>query len=152
MKKLSKEQIQEVLHKNIMNCTENELRFVFHVLSFDLKEMKQECGRTRFEVHFKCNYVMRIEIAGNHLSFSNEWIRFNEEYAHRLLTSTPDCLGKLVVIFINMFMPNVLQKINYGIVYNEDWSVFDSYEEAHSYFITMQTEIEKILESTKEKE
>lgn len=152
MKKLSKEQIREVLHKNIMDCTENELRFIFHILSFDLKEMKQECGRTRFEVHFKRNYVMRIEIAGNNMYFSNEWIQFNEENIHGISTSTPDCLGKLIVIFINMFIPNVLQKINYGIVYNEDWSVFDSCEEANSYFVTMQTEMGNIVESVKRKE
>lgn len=145
MKKLTKEQMQEALRKPILNCTEGEIRFIFHLFSFDLKEFKQETGRVRFEVHFKTNYIARVEISNMAMVLSNEWIVFGEDNSHGISMEAPPCAGALLVAFINMFAPNLLQHAGYNLSYNSEWSVLESLEEAQEYVETAQTTMADIV-------
>lgn len=145
MNKLTKEQMQQALRKPILNCSEDEIRFMFHLFSFDLKELKQEIGRVRFEVHFKINYIARVELSDSTMVFSNEWISFDENHNHGISMRVPTCAGELIVMFINMFAPNLLQRAGYNLAYNEEWSVLDSLEEAQSYIETAQSTMAEIV-------
>ena len=145
MNKLTKEQMQEALRKSILNCTEGELRFLFHLFSFDLKEFKQETGRVRFEVHFKTSYISRVEITDMVMALSNEWIIFGEDNSHGISMEAPPCAGALLVAFINMFAPNLLQHAGYSLSYNSEWSVLDSLEEAQEYVETAQATMADIV-------
>lgn len=152
MKKLSKEQMQEALQKPVLNCTEDEIRFVFHLFSFDLKELKQETGRVCFEIHFKVHYIAKAELSSTGMAFSNEWINFGDEYTHGIAMSTPTCLGELIVMFINMFAPNLLQNAGYNLAFNEQWSILDSLEEAQQYLEVAQNTMAEIVKPHNEKQ
>lgn len=145
MNKLTKEQMQEALRKSILNCTESELRFLFHIFSFDLKEFKQETGRVRFEVHFKTSYIARVEITDMVMALSNEWVVFGENNSHGISMEAPPCAGALLVAFVNMFAPNLLTQAGYGLSYNSEWSVLDSLEEAQEYIETAQSTMTEIV-------
>lgn len=148
MKKIAKEELQKKLHKNILKCSEEEIRFMFHVLSFDLKEFKQEMGRVQFEVHYTRTYVMRIEAGNGPLCFNNEWIDFGEG-STGVCMGNMDTIAEIIATFMNMFGPNILDDIDYGVYYNKNWSIFDSLEEAQSYLEAMQKTIGEIIESKK---
>ena len=152
MNKLTKEQMQDALRKVTLNCTEEEIRFVFHLFSFDLKEFKQETGRISFEIHYKINYIVKVELTATAMTFSNEWINFEDENTHGIAMTVPTCLGELMVMFINMFMPNLLQRVCYNIAYNEQWSIFESVEEAQEYLGNSQMTIAEIVKPHNEKQ
>lgn len=137
MKKIAKEELQKVLHKNILNCTENEIRFLFHALDLQLKEFKQEIGRVQFEIHFKRNYIMKIEAGNGPLCFSNEYIDFGEG-STGISTGNMDTILEIINTFFNLFGPNILKKASYSIGYNESRSLFDSLEEAQEYLSIIQ--------------
>lgn len=148
MEKLTREQLRAALNKRIIDCSEDELRFMFHVLYFDLKEFYQETDRVRFEVHFKRAYVMRIEAGNGPLSFNNEWIDFGEGSTGVSIGITYS-VGEIITIFLNMFGDNILRHINYGLEYNDNWSIFDSQEEAQSFLEVLQGTITEIINKSK---
>lgn len=134
LKKLTKDQFKKVLAKKPLDCTENELRFVFNVLGFDLKEFGHEDGRLTFEIHYRCEYLMKAEIIDGVLVFSNQW-RFNDE-------DEPYCSGRMfagslldfIDTFFQTFGSSVIQPADYNPAWVEGWSAVDSVEEGREYW------------------
>lgn len=140
--KLTKEQLTAALHKNMRDCTENEIRFIFSIFDFNLKEFYQDGSLVDFEIHFKRNYLMRVVLQRNLLHFSNEYINFSSENdsTNGVSMPYPDTILDVVMLFINIFSPNVLKKAGYELSYNPETSIFDSIEEAQEYMELIQEE------------
>lgn len=140
--KLTKEQLTTALHKNMRDCTENEIRFIFSIFDFNLKEFYQDGSLVDFEIHFKRNYLMRVVLQRNLLHFSNEYINFSSENdsTNGVSMQYPDTILDVVMLFINLFSPNVLKKAGYELSYNPETSIFDSIEEAQEYMELIQEE------------
>ena len=140
--KLTKEQLTAALHKNMRDCTENEIRFIFSIFDFNLKEFYQDGSLVDFEIHFKRNYLMRVVLQRNLLHFSNEYINFSSENdsTNGVSMPYPDTILDVVMLFINLFSPNVLKKAGYELSYNPETSIFDSIEEAQEYMELIQEE------------
>ncbi len=143
--KLSKEQLTTTLHKSMKDCTENEIRFIFNIFDFNLKEFYQEKGLVDFEIHFKRNYLMRVILQGNLLHFSNEYVNFQSEddSTNGVSMPYPKTILDVVMVFINLFSPNILKKAGYELSYNPEASIFDSIEEAQEYMELIQAEGQK---------
>ena len=140
--KLTKEQLTAALHKNMRDFTENEIRFIFSIFDFNLKEFYQDGSLVDFEIHFKRNYLMRVVLQRNLLHFSNEYINFSSENdsTNGVSMPYPDTILDVVMLFINLFSPNVLKKAGYELSYNPETSIFDSIEEAQEYMELIQEE------------
>ena len=146
LEKLSKEKLIEALHKPIMECSEEEIRFVFHIFGFNLKEacFNDDIGMN-FEVHYKRVYIVRVVCTLSHLlSFENEYIDFGDK-THGISMGHTETLAETMVVFINMFTPNLLQSAGYQIKYDPANSLFESLEEAQDYLKTIQEEAQKII-------
>ncbi len=143
--KLTKEQLMATLHKGMKGCTEDEIRFVFSIFDFNLKEFYQEDSLVDFEIHFKRNYLMRVVAQGSLLHFNNEFISFQAESdsTNGMSMPYPKTILDVIIVFINLFSPNILKKAGYELSYNPETSVFDSIEEAQEYMELIQTEGQK---------
>lgn len=135
MQKLTKSQFKAALKKNPLNCTENELRFIFNLLGFDLKEFRLETARVTFEIHFTRHYIMKAEIMHGLLVFSNQWIVFddNDDPQHIKINFNRTLLD-FITLFFNMFGRDLLEPIHYTASYTEGWSMVDSKEEGREYW------------------
>ena len=145
MEKLTKEQLQEALKKPILACSEEEVRFAFHIMGFDLKEYHQELGRIAFEIHFRRLYIIKVEVAGGIITFSNRWVIFNDkEQVHHLNFQEPDKFILILNLFINLFSKALLEPVGYQPAYIKDWSVFETGEEAKEFWQTFQDVLHEV--------
>ena len=146
MQKLSKETMEAALRKHILNCTEDEIRFVFHLLNFDLKEYKQEMGRITFEVHFTRFYIIKITVTPELLVFSNEWIVFNDDKTnHSLECATPPMFFSVLNMMMNFFGEALLKPTGWKPTYIEGYSIFEDGKEAKGYFDLFQKTADAII-------
>lgn len=151
--KLSKDELTTALHKNILDATESEIRTVFDIFDFQLKEFHKlvTCVATwvDFEIHFKRTYLMRIHAGMNKLHCSNEYVTFQTsqdgEKSHGLAIELPSTLAEVLVFFINSFASNILKSAGYCVNYDEENSVYDSMEEAQEYMRLAQDVCESII-------
>lgn len=143
--KLTKEQLTAAIHKNMRDCTENEIRFIFNIFGLNLKEFCKEDSLVDFEIHFKRNYLMRVIAQKSMLHFYNEYINFSSEgdNTNGVSMPYPDTILEVVILFINLFTPNVLKKAGYELSYDPETSIFDSIKEAQEYMELIQTEGQK---------
>lgn len=148
MIKLTKDELIKALHKELMECSVDEIRFVFHVFGFNLKELDSKGGGDTaidFEIHYKRVYIVRVVVSTNNvLTFENEYVNFGND-THGIVMGQAETLAETIVVFINMFMPNLLQSAGYEISFKEDMSLFDNLEEAQDYLQTIQDEAQKII-------
>ncbi len=139
MVKLTKEQLQAALRKPILGCTEDEIRFPYHIMGFDLKNFQQEQGRVAFEIHYQRFYIIKVEVAGGILTFSNQWVIFNEkEDVHHLSFEDP---GKLIFILnylISLFGKPLLEPAGYRPAFIKGHSICETPEEAKDYWMIIQ--------------
>lgn len=147
--KLSKDGLKATLHKNILDATESEIRTVFDIFDFQLKEFAKSEANVDFEIHFKRTYLMRIQADKNKLECTNEYITFQNgsegESCHGLAIPTPSTLAEVLVFFINSFAPNILKSAGYTVSYDKETSVYDSMEEAQEYMRLVQDVCETII-------
>ena len=145
MVKLTKEQLQEALKKPILTCSEEEIRFALHIMGFDLKEYHQDQGRVAFEIHFRRIYVIKMEVTGGIITFSNRWVVFNDkEEIHHLNFEEPENLILILNLFINLFGKALLEPIGYQPAYIKEWSLFETGEEAKEFWQTFQTVLREV--------
>ena len=119
--------------KPVLDCTEEEHRFVFHLLTFDLKEFSQETGRVSFELHFTRTFVIRITVTSDKLVFSNEWVHFNEKGRHAIETEPVPALFVMLNVFMNNFAESFLKELGWEPSYIPEWSVFKDSSQALEY-------------------
>lgn len=137
IQKISHTEFKEALEKSPLECSENELRFIFNALGFDLKEFKQETSRVVFEVHFRRNYIVKVELVSGLLVFSNRWIIFNdknETERHNINFQFNGSTIKILNLFLDMFGPCLLNPLQYMPAYIKGWSVCDSPKETKEYW------------------
>lgn len=143
--KLTKETTQQVLRTSTLDLSEEEIRFVFHIFDFDLKEFQKEIGRIRFEVHHKVQYIARIELTSTDMVFSNEWLNFGDGNEHGLAMPLPKCLGEILVMFVNVFsalIPPAQWIDNSALVRR---NIFESEKEAEEYLNVARAAIADIV-------
>lgn len=148
IEKLTKEQLSKALHKNLLLCSENEIRFVFATFGLTIKEghCNEEHGGLDFEVHFRRTYIARIKTtASGMLYLQNEYVNFGND-SHSLMFGTVESLAETLVVFINMFFPNLLQQAGYEVKYDPEQSLFESMEEAQDYIQAVQDEAQAIIQ------
>lgn len=144
--KPTKEQLSAILNKNINDCSENDIRFIFDVFGFTLKEFEKSENSTDFEIHFKRTYLMRVIAECGMLRFRNEYVNFQEGDGNTngVSMGLPNTILEVVIIFIDMFTPNILKNAGYNLSYDPENSIFDSMEEAQEYMELIQTEGKKL--------
>jgi len=79
MKKFTKEELAEILHKNILQCDKDEFAFLFNIFALTVKEFEKTDDDVKFEIHFKRVYVMRMVANPEKFMFHNEYIDFHLE-------------------------------------------------------------------------
>ncbi len=139
--KLTKGEVKAALLKNILENTETEIRTVFDIFDFQLKEFNKSNDCTDFEVHFKRTYLMRIKADKNKLECSNEYVTFknnDNSSCHGLAIPLPATLAEVLMFFINSFASNILKNAGYCVNYDEENSVYSSIEEAQEYMKLVQ--------------
>lgn len=134
MKKLTKEQVKELLSKKPHEMTKDELCFLFEIFCFQIKEYYLHENNISFEIHFKTRFLIRVNfpIKPGMMSFNNEFIDFGEKTSGISMTP-PKNTGKLINIFLKMFYNNLLQIVEYEVYYDSEDSKFSSFEEADEY-------------------
>ena len=134
MKKLTKEQLKELLSKKPHEMTKDELCFLFEIFCFQIKEYYLHENNISFEIHFKTMFLIRVNfpIKPGMMSFNNEFIDFGEKTSGICMTP-PENIGRLFNIFFGMFQSNSLQTAEYEIYYDSQDSKFSSFEEADEY-------------------
>lgn len=147
--KPTKEQLKAILNKNINDCSENDIRFIFDVFNFTLKDFAKSGDSVDFEIHFKRTYLMQVIAKGGMLRFRNEYVNFqaDDDCTNGISMGLPNTILEVVMVFIDMFMPNILKNAGYNISYDPDTSIFDSMEEAQEYMELIQTEGKKLYGS-----
>lgn len=147
--KLSKDKLKATLHKNILDATESEIRTVFDIFNFQLKEFNKSEANVDFEIHFKRTYLMRIRADKGKLECTNEYIAFQNESegesCHGLAIPTPHTLAEVLVFFINSFAHNILRSAGYCVNYDAENSPYSSLEEAQEYMRLVQETCETIV-------
>lgn len=139
--KLTKDDVRIALLKNILENTEAEIRTVFDIFDFQLKEFNKSNNRADFEVHFKRTYLIRIKADKSKLECSNEYITFqnnDNSGCHGLAIPLPATLAEVLIFFINSFASNILKSAGYTVSYDEENSVYGSIEEAQEYMKLVQ--------------
>jgi hypothetical protein len=139
--KLTKDEIRAALLKNILENTETEIRTVFDIFDFQLKEFNKSDGCANFEVHFKRTYLIRIKADKSKLEYSNEYVTFqnsDNSSCHGLAIPAPATLAEVLMFFINSFAPNILKSAGYCVNYDEENSIYSSIEEAQEYMKLVQ--------------
>lgn len=134
MKKLTKEQVKEVLNKRPCELTHEELTFIFYIFSFQVKEYYSGENNISFEIHFERTFIIRVNYPKEKglMSFNNEFVNFGEGCHGTAMPRAKDT-GELIRLFVNMFYDNLLSSANYTATYDEEESMFDSQEEASEY-------------------
>ncbi len=134
MKKLTKEQVKELLSKKPHEMTKDELCFLFEIFCFQIKEYYQHENNISFEIHFRTMFLIRVNfpIKPGMMSFNNEFIDFGEG-ASGISMTPPENIGRLFKIFFGMFQSNLLQTAEYEMYYDSQDSKFSSLEEAVEY-------------------
>lgn len=154
--KLTKDKVKAALLKNILEDTEAEIRTVFDIFDFQLKEFDQSESTVDFEIHFKRTYLMRIQANDKKLRCTNEYITFqngdDNDNCHGLAIPLPATLAEVLVFFINSFAPNILKSAGYCVSYDEENSVYSSMEEAQDYMRLVQNTCETIIKKGNEHE
>lgn len=147
--KLTKEEVKTALLKNILDNTKEEIKAIFDIFDFQLKELTKTVCDIDFEIHFKRTYLMRIKADCNKLECTNEYITFQTDSegngCHGLAIPLPATLAEVLVFFINSFAPNILKSAGYCVNYDEENSVYDSMEEAQEYMKLVQDVCETII-------
>ena len=148
VKKLSKEELTIALHKDLIACTEEEIRFAFSVLGFQLKEARfSENVGHKFEVHWKRSFIVRITTTpDNVLIFENEFVDFGDE-KHNIAVGKSESLIETLVLFVDMFTQNLLQSAGYELKFEEATSPFSNLEEAREYLGILQKEARKLMKN-----
>ncbi len=139
--KLTKDEIQAALLKNILENTETEIRTVFDIFDFQLKEFDKSDDCANFEIHFKRTYLIRIKADKDKLEYSNEYVTFqnsDNSNCHGLAIPVPTTLAEVLMFFINSFAPNILKSAGYCVNYDEENSIYSSIEEAQEYMKLVQ--------------
>lgn len=139
--KLTKDEVRVALLKNILENTETEIRTVFNIFDFELKEFNKSDGYVNFEVHFKRTYLIRIKADKSKLEYSNEYVTFQNSdtsSCHGLAIPMPATLAEVLMFFINSFAPNILKSAGYCVNYDEENSIYSSIEEAQKYMKLVQ--------------
>ena len=140
--KLSKNELKVVLHKNILECTESEIRTVFDIFDFQLKEFSTSGDSVDFEIHFKRTYPMRITADKKKMECMNEYVAFQTGAdgggCHGIVIGLPETLAEVLIFFINSFAPNILKSAGYRVSYDEVTSPYSSLEEAQEYMKLVQ--------------
>lgn len=139
--KLTKDEVRAALLKNILENTEAEIRTVFNIFDFELKEFSKSDGYANFEVHFKRTYLIRIKADKSKLGYSNEYVTFqnsDNSSCHGLTIPMPATLAEILMFFINSFAPNILKSAGYCVNYDEENSIYSSIEEAQEYMKLVQ--------------
>lgn len=135
MKKLSLTQFRKALKKSILGCSEEEVRFVFNIMGFDLKEFSQETGRINFEVHYRRYYIIKVEVIEGVVLFSNPWVVFNDNKdAHHINFQFNGPLLDLLSMFLDLFGPSFLKPLNYQPAFIDGWSACAGPEEGKMYW------------------
>lgn len=153
--KLTKDEIKAALLKNILENTEDELRTVFNIFDFQLKEFGKSKDSVEFEIHFKRTYLMRLNVMKDRLGCFNEYVTFqnsDNSNCHGLVIPLPATLAEILVFFINSFAPNILKSAGYCVNYDEENSVYSSMEEAQEYIRLVQNTCETITKKGGENE
>lgn len=134
MKKLTKEQVKELLSKKPHEMTKDELCFLFEIFCFQIKEYYLHENNISFEIHFKTMFLIRVNfpIKSGMMTFNNEFIDFGEKTSGICMTP-PKNTRKLFQIFFGMFQSNLLQTAEYEMYYDSQDSKFSSFEEAVEY-------------------
>lgn len=149
IKKFTKDEVKSILTKSILDCTKEEIRVVFDIFDFQLKEFYKTASGIDFEIHFKRTYLMRIKADSNKLECSNEYVTFQNgakgESCHGLAIPTPATLAEVLVFFINSFAPNILRSAGYCVNYDAETSPYGSLEEAQEYMKLVQDVCETII-------
>lgn len=139
--KLTKDDVRIALLKNILESTEAEIRTVFDIFDFQLKEFNKSNNYADFEAHFKRTYLIRIKADKSKLECSNEYITFqnnDNSSCHGLAIPLPATLAEVLMFFINSFASNILKSAGYTVSYDEENSVYSSIEEAQEYMKLVQ--------------
>lgn len=139
--KLTKDDVRIALLKNILESAEAEIRTVFDIFDFQLKEFNKSNNCADFEVHFKRTYLIRIKADKSKLECSNEYITFqnnDNSSCHGLAIPLPATLAEVLMFFINSFASNILKSAGYTVSYDEENSVYSSIEEAQEYMKLVQ--------------
>lgn len=149
IKKFTKDEVKSILTKGILGCTKEEVRAIFDIFDFQLKEFFKTTSDIDFEIHFKRTYLMRIKADSNKLECSNEYVTFQNgadgESCHGLAIPTPATLAEVLVFFINSFAPNILRSAGYCVNYDAETSPYSSLEEAQEYMKLVQDVCETII-------
>jgi nuclear transport factor 2 (NTF2) superfamily protein len=129
MEKLTTAEIEELINKRAIECSEDELKELFSVLGLRLKEYrKHKSGSLHFEIHYKREYVLNYrEFDGNYLgSFGNEYIDFDGEGTSGMsmrVTSNKE----LIQLFFGI--ASRLLRLQYeGVTFDEDESIYSQEE------------------------
>lgn len=125
------------LGKKILSCTEAEIRFAFHALNFTLKEFRQNQGMVSFEIHFTRYFIMKVEVSGGLVTFSNEWILFDDNNTHHVIFSEPENLMLTIQLFFDIFGTPLLDPLKYGPTFIKGWSVFENEDQHDDYLAEM---------------
>lgn len=153
--KLTKDDIRIALLKNILENTEAEIRTVFDIFDFQLKEFNKSNDFADFEIHFKRTYLIHIKADKSKLECSNEYITFQDNdnsSCHGLAIPLPATLAEVLMFFINSFASNILKSAGYTVSYDEENSVYSSIEEAQEYMKLVQDVCENIIKKGGEHE
>lgn len=154
--KLSRGELKAALRNNILDATESEIRTIFNIFDFQLKEFAKSETNVDFEIHFKRTYLMRIQADKNKLKCTNEYVTFQNgsegESCHGLVIPTPHTLAEVLVFFINSFAQNILKSAGYCVNYDAETSPYSSLEEAQEYMRLVQETCETIIKKGNENE
>lgn len=138
MEKLSLTKFRKALVKSPLACSENELRFIFNVMGFDLKEFRQETARLCFEIHYHMHLIIKVEYMEGVVFFSNPWVVFNDNKdAHHINFQFTGNIFELLSMFLDLFGPSFLKPLNYQPAFIEGWSACETPEEGKAYWDIM---------------
>ena len=135
IKKIEKKEFEKVLRSHILDCSENDLRFTFNAMGFDLKDFVKKDSLVSFEIHHMRTFVVKVDVMPTILIYENIWLHFdNQKDPNRIQLPEPPTLGELIISFVSIFGPSVLDKINYRPCYIDGWSATDTPEEGTEYW------------------
>lgn len=136
MRTLSKQEFSDTLRKKVSEVTEDEFRFIFNILGFDLKEATFAGEELiSFEIHWRRYYIIKVTVEGGVLTFSSPWIIFNDDDNSRAVGfECPSSLVALISLFYGAFGSSLLSPIDYNPGYIEGWSALSNPTESKEYW------------------
>ncbi len=146
---MTKEEVKEALKKKPSDLSREELKFIFSVFCFAIKEYEKTESTLSFEIHYKRTYLIKVKypVLKGLMSFRNEFIDFDDDGTHAISMSALENTSELLTVFINMFYDNILKKVGYQGYWDEDLpSPFQSLEEAQEMLSFVQNEIDKNIQ------